>query len=258
MLVSVFLALRSTIRSYSVLVPHKQKLALNIRIWKFNANRFWSFQHFLDNKLSSGRQSNGFVFLLLFSVFLALQSKNQSWSILIWCSCRPDQHLPIRLWIASYFQTLHCARSSRRLRGSHGCRPRRVCADPDILSVSKGKTMARSPPRTLQVARRDILCWQEYGVMDVRLMLQSWHGQCSTCLPRFELNIKHPWRHSQSLCLSQSSLPITLLLQGGSQAQEYVRYIPDICPIIILLLLLAAQMTQKEYLRHIPKHIPDI
>ncbi len=100
-------------------------------------------------------------------------------------------------------------RSSRRLHGSHGCRPRLVCADSDILSVAKGKIMARSPPRKLQVARRDILCWQEYGVMDVRLLLQSWHGQCSTCLPRFELNIKYPWRHSQSLCLSRpSSLPI--------------------------------------------------
>ena len=64
--------------------------------------------------------------------FLALQSKNQSWSIWIWCSCRPDQPLPIRLWIASYFQTVHCARSSRRLcgwgvcGGSHGCRPHRA------------------------------------------------------------------------------------------------------------------------------------
>jgi hypothetical protein len=115
------------------------------------------------------------------------------------------------------------------------------------FSIAKGKTMARSPPRKLQVARRDILCWQEYGVMDVRLMLQSWHGQCSTCLPRFELNIKHPWWHSQSwsLCLSPSNLRIALLLQGGSQAKEYFRYIPDICPN-------DSERISQTYTRYIP------
>jgi hypothetical protein len=120
------------------------------------------------------------------------------------------------------------------------------------FSIAKGKTMARSPPRKLQVARRDILqvYWQEHdGVtgIDVQLMLQSWHHQCSTCLPRFELIIKHPWWHSQSLCLRQSSLPIALLLQGGSQAKEYVGYIPDI-------FLNDSETICLVY----PWHIPDI
>ena len=59
---------------------------------------------------------------------------------------------------------------------------------------------------------------------------------------------KPPWWHSQSLrlCISPtwSSLPIALLLQGGSRAKEYVRYIPDICP--------NDSEAQKEYIRHIP------
>jgi hypothetical protein len=46
--------------------------------------------------------------------FSSIDIANQSWSFLIWFSCRQDQHLPICLWIACYFQISNCARSSRR------------------------------------------------------------------------------------------------------------------------------------------------
>ena len=68
-----------------------------------------------------------------------------------------------------------------------------------------------------------------------------------SCFSRFELNIKHPWWHSQSLCLSPSNLPIALLLQGGSQAKEYVGYIPDIFP-----------NDSENICLVYPWHIPDI
>ena len=118
MLVSVFLALRSKIWSDSVLVPPTR-----FELWTSTYENstlidfdFYSISwiiHYL--RLVRLTSIKWFVFLLLFPAFLTLLLKNQSWSILIWFSCRPDQHLPIRLWIASYFQILHRARSSRRL-----------------------------------------------------------------------------------------------------------------------------------------------
>ncbi len=65
------------------------------------------------------------------------------------------------LLVTSRYYIVHVLAGPWCLRGSHGCRPRRVGADLrlDILSVTKSEIMARSPPRTLQVqvARHGIM-----------------------------------------------------------------------------------------------------
>ena len=112
--------------------------------------------------------------------FSSIDIANQSWLILIWFSSmadRPNIYLfACGLLVTSRYYIVLVQAGVWHMRGSHGCRSRRVGADLrlDILSVAKSKKMARSPPRThqVQVARRSmILCWQEHGVMDVWLML---------------------------------------------------------------------------------------
>lgn len=153
-------------------------LALNIRMWKFDANRFRFLQ---DNTLSFARKidvKQWFVFLLLFSVSLALILRTKAdrfWSDSL--ADRTNIYLfACGLLVTSRYQIVLVQAGVGRMRGSHYCRSRRIGADLrlDILSIAKSKKMARSPPRThqVQVARRGmILCWQEHEVMDIWLML---------------------------------------------------------------------------------------
>ncbi len=57
-------------------------------------------------------------------------------------------------------------------------------------------------------------------------LLTLW--RCPACLPHLALNIKHPWHPKFVFC--DSRIPISLLLQADSQAEEYSRYIPGILP----------------------------
>jgi hypothetical protein len=110
-----------------------------------------------------------------------------------------------------------------------GCAEARSVAAPKESAPTSGLTFSPSPrARQWQGLRQGNFKLQGVTFFADKNMEAWMYG---SCFSRFELNIKHPWWHSQSLCLSPSNLPITaLLLQGGheSQAKEYVGYIPDI------------------------------